>query len=404
MKTGSLNSVTQTVQFLNQNSDRRCSISDSKVKGLQLERLRKGVGKWRLRVEDEDGRGRSCITLGDAPLLSINEARLLAEKAKKQIALGEHPSAKKALNRQVPTVYDFIHNSYLPYVQGYKRSWKCDAGLLRKHIEPIWGKKYLDQITKADLIGLMAKHRTTHAPGSCNRLLILLRYLFSCAIKWEIPAIKSNPTAGIPLMKEDNQRERFLTSEEAHTLYEELKRSDNKMLQYIVPMLILTGARKREVLDARWEDFDFERRSWRIHTTKLGRPRHVPLSDGVISLLNSIPRFDCEWVLPNPKTLKPYVQIFSSWNTARNAVGLSDVRMHDLRHSYASFLVNSGRTLYEVQRLLGHTQIKTTQRYAHLSPDTLLDATNAANRAVGGLFMSMASTPVSSTSQISMGA
>lgn len=391
MKSGSLNSTAQAVQFLNQVSERRCSISDAKVKGLQLERLHTGVGKWRLRSEDEDGRGRSCITLGDAPLLSLAEARALAEKAKKQIAMGEHPAAKKALHRQVPTMLAFIHEHYLPYVESYKRSWKCDKGLLRKHIEPIWGKKHLDQITKADVIALMAKHRTTHAPGSCNRLLILLRYVFSCSLKWEIPGVKANPTAGIPLMKEDNQRERFLTSEEAQTLYEELKRSDNKMLQFIVPMLILTGARKREVLDARWEDFDFERRSWRIHTTKLGRPRHVPLSDGVISLLNSIPRFDCEWVLPNPKTLKPYVQIFSSWDTARNAVGLSDVRMHDLRHSYASFLVNSGRTLYEVQRLLGHTQIKTTQRYAHLSPDTLLDATNAANRAVGGMFLPLVS-------------
>ena len=307
--------------------------------------------------------------------------------------MGEHPSSQKALKRQVPTVYDFIHNSYLPFVEGYKRSWKCDEGLLRKHIEPIWGKRYLDQITKADIISLFAKHRKTHAPGSCNRLLILLRYMFSLANKWEIPTIKSNPTEGIPLMKEDNKRERYLSSEEAQILYEELKQSDNKMLQYIVPMLILTGARKREVLDARWEDFDFERKSWRIHTTKLGRPRHVPLSNGVLSLLESIPRFDCDWVLPNPKTLKPYVQIFYSWDTARKAVGLSDVRMHDLRHSFASFLVNSGRTLYEVQRLLGHTQIKTTQRYAHLSPDTLLDASNAASRAVGNIFLPAPSSP-----------
>ena len=66
------------------------------------------------------------------------------------------------------------------------------------------------------------------------------------------------------------------------------------MLQYIVPMLILTGSRKREVLDARWEDFDFERRHWRIHTTKLGKRRFVPMSDGVVSLLESLSRFDCE--------------------------------------------------------------------------------------------------------------
>jgi len=368
-------------------------MSDAKVKGLQLERLRTGVGKWRFRSEDEDGRGRSCITLGDAPLLSLAEARLLAEKAKKQISMGEHPAAKKALNRQVPMIYDFIHSSYLPFVEGYKRSWKCDAGLLRKHIEPIWGKRYLDQITKGDVIALMAKHRTTHAPGSCNRLLILLRYVFSCSLKWETPGIKANPTAGIPLMKEDNVKERYLSTEEAQRLYEVLTRSDNVMLQYIIPMLILTGARKREVLDARWEDFDYERRLWRIHTTKLGKPRFVPMSEGVINLLGSVPRHDCDWAFPNPKTLKPYVSIFYSWDSARSEAGLEDLRIHDLRHSFASFLVNAGRSLYEVQRLLGHTQIKTTQRYAHLSHDTLLDATNSVNTALGGMFVPAATTP-----------
>jgi len=155
------------------------------------------------------------------------------------------------------------------------------------------------------------------------------------------------------------------------------------MPPYIIPMLILTGARKREVLDARWEDFDFERRLWRIHTTKLGKPRFVPMSDGVINLLETVPRHNCDWVFPNPKTLKPYVSIYCSWDSARREAGLGDVRIHDLRHSYASFLVNAGRTLYEVQRLLGHTQIKTTQRYAHLSHDTLLSATNAATAPLG---------------------
>jgi integrase len=168
------------------------------------------------------------------------------------------------------------------------------------------------------------------------------------------------------------------------------------MLKYIVPMLIVTGARKREVLDARWEDFDFERRSWRIHTTKLGRPRHVPLSDSAVALLNSVPRFErCEWAFPNPKTKEPFVDIYYAWNTVRKAAGLAEVRIHDLRHSFASFLVNSGRTLYEVQHLLGHTQIKTTARYSHLSQDTLLDASNAVTRAVGHLFMPTLLSPTS---------
>jgi integrase len=151
-------------------------------------------------------------------------------------------------------------------------------------------------------------------------------------------------------------------------------------------MLILTGARKREAMNAKWSDFDFEHRRWRIPVTKLGKPRHVPLSDGAITLLNSVPRHGCDWVFPNPKTLMPYDNIFTAWDTARTKAGLSEVRIHDLRHSFASFLVNSGRSLYEVQHLLGHTQIKTTQRYSHLSQDTLLDAANAASVAVGNFF------------------
>jgi integrase len=94
-------------------------------------------------------------------------------------------------------------------------------------------------------------------------------------------------------------------------------------------------------------------------------------SDGVISLLSAMLRNDkCEWAFANPDTDKPYVSIFWAWDAARNKADLADVRVHDLRHSTASFLVNAGRTLYEVQHILGHTQVKTTQRYAHLSHDT----------------------------------
>ena len=140
------------------------------------------------------------------------------------------------------------------------------------------------------------------------------------------------------------------------------------------------------MLDARWQDFDFERRLWRIPTTKAGKPRHVPLSDGVLSLLTTMPKnLKSDYVFANPETTKPYVSIFCSWNTARTKAGLSDVRVHDLRHSFASLLINSGRSLYEVQKLLGHTQIKTTQRYAHLAPGTLLAASNAATQAVGSV-------------------
>jgi len=368
---------------------------DSTCKGLFLEVRESGGRTYYLRFTDERGKSRQ-LKLGDARDITLGQAKQQADKKRNEIAMGQDPRAAKANLKKIPTASEFIHKVYLPFVEGYKKSWKCDRGLLKNHVEPVWGNRYLDQITKSDLITLLANHRKTHAPGSCNRLTILLRYLFNTAIKNGDVGITKNPMGGHPLMKEDNKQERYLTSEEAEALYEKLKLSDNTMLQYIVPMLILTGARKREVLDARWEDFDIERRSWRIHTTKLGRPRHVPLSDGAVALLHSMKRFDdCPWAFPNPKTLKPYVSIHYSWDTVRKQAGLQDFRLHDARHSSASFLVNAGRTLYEVQHLLGHTQIKTTARYSHLSQDTLLDASNAVTRAVGHLFSPTLSSPQS---------
>ena len=114
----------------------------------------------------------------------------------------------------------------------------------------------------------------------------------------------------------------------------------------------------------------------------------MPLSDGALALLAAMPQKPgCVWAFANPETGKPYVFILYAWNSARKSVGLSDVRMHDLRHSFASLRINLGRALYEVQHILGHTQVKTTQRYAHLSQDTLLAAANSATAALGAVMI-----------------
>jgi len=310
--------------------------------------------------------------------------------------MGDDPLASKRALKAVPSFAEFIDSQYLPHVKAYKRSWQTDVSLLRNHLLPRFGKTYLDQITRQDIVKMHADRKDSGAAaGSANRLLIMMRYIFNLAIRWDVAGITTNPTKNVPLMPEHNKRERYLRHDEARSLYESVCRSPNPMLKQIVAMLILTGCRKREVLDAKWEDFDFERRLWRIPTTKLGKPRHVPLSDGALSILQNTPRLDkCPWVFANRKTKKPFVSIFSAWDTARRKAGLADVRIHDLRHSFASLLINSGRSLYEVQKLLGHTQIKTTQRYAHLAPETLLEATNAATRAVGSVMGVMPSNVV----------
>lgn len=363
----------------------KIEVTDAGCKGLVIEVRRSGGRTYYLRYTDHRGKQRQ-YRIGDATAITLIQARVRATELRGQIALGQDPAAKKAGLRLVPTFADFSAESYMPYAKGYKRSWDSDDSYLRNHLLPVFGKKHLDEISKHDVIafhhGMRAKG---YALGTCNRCLILLRYMMNLAVRWEVAGVSKNPTHGVPLFEDlAGKKERYLTQGETKRLYDALKVSDNPMLQFIIPMLLLTGARKREVLDARWEDFDLIRRQWRIPKTKTGRPRHVPLSDGVIRLLAAVPHDEeSGWVFPNPKTGKPYVSVFYSWNTARKLAGLKDVRIHDLRHSFASFLVNAGRSLYEVQRILGHTQVKTTQRYAHLSQETLVDACNSVVNALG---------------------
>jgi len=370
---------------------KRADWFDTDCKGLVLEARITGGKTFHLRYQDSRGRTRQ-LSLADANDVTLSQARILADKARNQIAMGEDPKEQRAIAKAVPTFASFIEERYLPYVKGYKKSWDSDQSYLSNHVLPAFGKKYMDEVTKQEVIsfhhGIRAKG---YAEGTANRILILLRYAFNLADKWGIAGVRVNPTKDVPLFEDHaGKKERYLSKEEAQRIFEAVRKSENPVLQHIVPMLILTGARKREVLDARWEDFDLERRQWRIPTTKSGRPRHVPLSDGVLQLLTSLPHNEKGWIFANPKTGKPFVSVFISWNTARKLAGLADVRMHDLRHSFASFLVNAGRTLYEVQKILGHTQVKTTQRYAHLSQDTLVDAANAANLAVGAAMLPVA--------------
>ena len=362
---------------------RKVDFFDTQTKGLLLEVRSSGGKTYYLRYQDHRGRTRQ-LRLADADDVSLSQVRTLAGKMRNKIALGVDPCEEKATLKTVPTFSQFAEK-YLEFVRCYKRSWKTDESLLKNHLLPRFSKRYMDEIGREDIRKMHQSRLSEGAmPGTANRLLIMMRYMFNLALRWEIPNVTANPTAGVPLFEENNIKERYLSSDEAQTLYDTILVSKNKTLQYIVPMLILTGARKREVLDSKWADLDLDNKRWRIPTTKSGKARHVPLSDGALRLLNNTPRIpDCPWVFPNPDTKRPYVSVFYSWDTARKKAGLADVRMHDLRHSFASLLVNSGRTLYEVQHLLGHTQVKTTQRYAHLSQDTLLAASNAASSALG---------------------
>jgi len=362
-------------------SQRKVDYFDTELTGLLLE-VRKSGSTYYLRYQNQRGKTLQR-KLANAAVLKLNDARRLAQEKLSQIALGEDPFEQKKALHDVPTLAQFITASYLPHVKGYKRSWETDECLLRNHVIPVLGGYHLDELTRQHFVDLVSHHRLTHKPASTNRLLILCRYVFNCALKWETAGLKRNPTHGIELLPANNKRERYLSHEETQHLFSHLEDSDNKLLKYIIALLLLSGARRNEALMAKWSDFDLPTRVWTVPINKTGKPRYIPISDGVEALLMQIPKEEgCDWLFPNPQTKQPFKSIFHSWDTARKRAGMPDVRIHDLRHSFASFLVNSGRSLYEVQKILGHTQVKTTQRYAHLSQDSLVSAANAASHII----------------------
>ena len=359
---------------------RKVDYYDTLVTGFILEVRATGSATFYLRYRD--AHDRQCqFKIGDTKSVPFERARQAALQARTRVVLGESPQEQKKLKKSVPTFRDLSEEHYLPYVKTYKRSWDCDDSLLRNHLLPVLGAKCLDEISERSISELYQDMRARgYAKGTCNRVLVLVKFMFKLAKKWNLPGSQESPCEGIKLVDPQNARERYLSAEETQRLRQAIEDSPNVQLKHIVALLLLTGARKRELLDAKWEDFDLERRDWRIPMTKSGKARHVPLSTAVLDILKSLPRWQgCPYVVPNPKTLRPYNSIFAAWNTARKEAGLAEVRMHDLRHSMASNLVNSGRSIYEVSKILGHSQIKTSQRYAHLAHETLLAAADAAS-------------------------
>ena len=365
---------------------RKIDLFDLRTRGLMLEVRETGGKTYYFRYRSARGRTHQ-LKLADTRDVTLAQARQLADQYRNQLAMGEDPKEAIEALKAVPTFAQFVEEDFLPYIKAYKRSWQCDVSMLRNHLLPALGHLHMDIISRRDVQKLIIGRREIgKAPGTCDRVLILARHIFNCAMKWKTPGVTSNPAKEVELFKIDNKRERYLNEEEVHRLYEALQMSENPMLKFIVPMLLMTGARKREVLDARWDDFEYETRLWKIPFTKSGKPRYVPMSDGVLAILEAVPRIaGSAYVFPNPDTKKPFVTVHNTWDRVRKAAGLADVRLHDLRHSFASILINNGRSLYEVQHLLGHTQIKTTERYAHLQQDTLLRAANVVQGVIGKL-------------------
>lgn len=348
---------------------------DALIRGFYVDLLRNGRMNFRLRYR-VDGKAR-VTTLGDARVMTVDEAREAARQYLRDLK-AESITLNTATPQPLLTVGEFFTEHYIPYAKSYKRSWDTDQSLIRNHIIPKLGGLALPEVMPKDIANAVSAMRAAdYAPGTCNRFLVLLRYGFRLAERWRVGGLACNPAKELVNLRDDNRIERYLTPLQCETLLKEIQCSPNPMLGSIIRFLILTGARKREVLDATWVDIDFEQRLWRIPKTKSGKIRYIPLSVEALRVLNEL-RVKAvagrEHIFANPATGKPFISIFYSWDACRKRAGLPEFRIHDLRHSFASFLVNAGRSLYEVQQLLGHADIRTTSRYAHLSRDTLREA------------------------------
>lgn len=354
---------------------------DETVAGLILEVRANGGKTFALRYRDEHARQRQ-FKLGNYPDITFDKAKREAIKVRSRVVVGDNPAEERFQTRRIPTIAELAER-YLDYVRTYKRSADIDARYLKHHVLPKYGKMHLDQLAQTEVLEwLDSKVRVDgYAQATVNRWQVILCHMYKMARKWGIPGSERNPLEGVPQKPCNNEIERFLTPDETRRLQAAVEASPNTQLKYIVALLLLTGCRKRELLDAKWEEFHLDRQMWRIpmQRAKTSKTRHVPLSKAAMEILEQLPRWDdCPYVVPNPSTLKPFWSVYHCWDKARKAAGLPDVRMHDLRHSAASNLVNSGQSLYVVGTILGHAQAKTTQRYAHLANDTLLAAANAA--------------------------
>jgi integrase len=207
--------------------------------------------------------------------------------------------------------------------------------------------------------------------ATVNQHLQLMRRLFNLGVEWQF--LDRNVLSRIKLLHVDNRRETFLTETQIEDLVEVIKTDDNRLVCMIILFLLSTGARVSEALNIQWEHIDFENALWKIpaSNSKSKRIKHLPLSESALWALKSVKKKDdSPFVFASAVTGKAMTGIRRTWYKLRRKAGLpSSIRMHDLRHTFASRLVSAGESLYVVQQMLGHADPRTSQRYAHLSMD-----------------------------------
>ena len=316
-------------------------------------------------------------TLGKYPEMSLDQAINIVLAFQNKLKMGINPIDEIKKIENIPTLAHFFYKVYLPLAKLNKKSWKDDVSRFKNHIEPTLGNIQLNQITSAMLSDLMLEIKTEdRANATVNRSRALLSSMFNVAFEREI--IEQSPMTRVKKLVEQNQIERYLSDDELKRLMNVLANHhahdiDNQIIVGIVEMLLLTGARKGEVLNLKWSDLDENNHLWKLNENKSGKPRIIQLNSQAQQIIRRMSR-KYLYVFANPKTGLPFNDIRKTFQKILEVAQIENFRIHDLRHNFASMAVNNGCDIYVVQHLLGHASPTTTQRYAHLRQDTLRNA------------------------------
>lgn len=381
---------------------------DSDVKGFGVRVTSAGAKAFILNYRT-DGRERR-ITIGSYPDWTVKAARDHAKMLKRQVDVGADPMAERHADRAAPTMDSLADRFVDEHLSKRRPSTQTDyKGILRLYIRPALGKIRVADLRHADVERL---HATVakKAPYRANRTVAVLSKMLSLAVKWEMRL--DNPARGVERAPEE-KRERYLSAAEIARLAAALAGIPEKASANAIRLLLLTGARKSEVLKARWAEIDLDAGVWRKPSahTKSKKEHRVPLSAPARLLLSEM-RVEAdkelkrggkaEFLFPGDSDDKPLGDIKRTWLAVCTKAGLGkmvagrdragkpaqvwegDARLHDLRHTYASILASHGLSLPIIGQLLGHTQAQTTARYAHLMDDPLRAATERVGAVVSG--------------------
>jgi integrase len=325
-------------------------------------------------------------TIGAFPEWTVAAAREEAKRLRREIDGGADPVGANREARAAATVNDLCDRFELEYLPRRRDSTQSSyKQQIAADIRPALGRLKVAAVSFSDVDNWHRKisgRASTHA----NRALALLSRMFSMAIRWGMRA--DNPCKGVE-RNDEFKRQRYLTGQEMVRLANALSGLRDQGAANAVRLLLLTGARRGELLAARWDNFDLQVGTWTKpgSTTKQRTVHRVPLSEAAVQLVTEMQRAadpNVEWVFPAPRKLGPRTDIKEAWEGIRLAAKIPDVHLHDLRHSFASVLASQGLSLPIIGALLGHATPTTTARYAHLLDDPLRRATEAASAVITG--------------------